>query len=381
MSNKQSVFVLSIIFYSITLCTAQFGASYKWNNSGSNLPSGYKHETYHSSLINTDIGYVIYLPPDYNNSSDRYPVIYSLHGMGGNENSNSQNYSGVLQSGITSNSFPPVIVVFINGRGNTFYSNSKDGKVKCESSIMTELIPHIDSTYRTKKDRTQRAIEGMSMGGFGALMLGFKYPEMFASIATYDAALVNWDTLSQQQFDRSTPNDIFGNDRNYFNENSYPFTFLKKNSATIKTLGIQIRMITGDNDKQMGPLYYYNLSMRDSLQANGISLDFKVIPGGTHGSGMNATTIKENMIFHTTNFNAAITDINRRSVFKKPSGSIQPEAFTLSAGGSFNIYQYRQHSNGFTRVYDFRGRVAGVIPGSGLNKKRLGSAVYIISTK
>jgi hypothetical protein len=73
--------------------------------------------------------------------------------------------------------------------------------------------------------------------------------------------------------------------------------------------------------------------MRDTLKANEISLDFKIIPGGTHGSGMSATTIRENMVFHTTNFNAAISDVNRRSVFKKPSGSIQPEASTLSAGG------------------------------------------------
>jgi hypothetical protein len=72
--------------------------------------------------------------------------------------------------------------------------------------------------------------------------------------------------------------------------------------------------------------------MRDTLKANEISLDFKIIPGGTHGSGMSATTIRENMVFHKLISTLQYQNVNRRSVFKKPSGSIQPEASTLSEG-------------------------------------------------
>ncbi|NLE00548.1 MAG: prolyl oligopeptidase family serine peptidase [Fibrobacter sp.] len=290
MRRKTSALIVTTVFISLSSCFAQ---SYKWNNSGAQLPSGITHSTYHSSAMNVDIGFNIYLPPNYNTSTDRYPVIYSLHGMGGNENSNCNAYRDILQNGINGKQFPAVIVVFVNGRGNTFYSDSKDGTVKCETTIMNELIKHIDATYRTKADRAQRAIEGISMGGFGTLMLGFKHPETFSSLATYDAALVTWDTLSQQTFDKSIPNGIFGNDRNYFNENSYPTTFAKKNAETIKSLGIKVRMITGDQDKQMGPLYNYNLAMKQTLTELGINLDFKVIPGGKHGDGMNSTTIKK----------------------------------------------------------------------------------------
>lgn len=371
----------------LSLSFAQFGGSYKWDNPGT-YSNGITHYTYHSDLMNVDIGYNIYLPPDYNNSSDRYPVIYSLHGMGGNEGGNCGTMGGVLQDGITKKDFPPVIMVFVNGRGNTFYSDSKDGKIKCESSIIKELIPYIDATYRTKADRTQRAIEGMSMGGFGSLMLGFKYPELFQSIATYDAALVTWDTLRDQTFDRSIPNDIFGGDGNYFKENSYPFTFAKKNAAKIKELGIKVRISTGDNDLGMGPLYYYNLAMRDTLKALGISVECNVIPGGTHGSSMSGSNCKTNMIFHTTNFKNAETHIYN-SLFPVQSKNItNTGAFTFSTYSSSRIPEQWRRSVNTANLYDLSGRNLGQMITGDINcvdskkmQERFGSGMYLLKAK
>jgi len=354
---------------------AQMGGNYKWNNPSSSLPSGCTHGTYHSDLMNVDVGYNVYLPPDYDNDDDRYPVIYSLHGMSGNEGSNCATFAPVLKDGITSNSFPPVIMVFVSGRGNTFYSDSKDGTIKGESTIIDELVPYIDKTYRTKADRTRRGVEGVSMGGFGALMLGFKHPDIFGSIASYDAALVNWDTLSQQQFDQSIPKSIFGSDRDYFNSQSYPFTFAKRNADTIKALGIKVRMITGDNDMQMGPLYYYNLAMRDTLKALGIPLDMKIIPGGTHGKGMNATTAKENMIFHTDNFSNA------------PTGTISRQhasAATLSDPSWCTAFQLTPSTvDGYDAgiIYNLLGRSVGRRAGmSNGSVRTIGSGLYLIKT-
>jgi enterochelin esterase-like enzyme len=373
-----------IALFSISVCSAQWGG-YSWSNPG-NLPQGFTHKTYHSTLMNTDIGYVIYLPPNYNNSTDRYPVVYSLHGMGGNENGNCNNYSGVMQSGITNNEFPPVIVVFVNGRGNTFYSDSKDGSVKCESTIINELIPHIDETYRTKADRTNRAIEGMSMGGFGALMLGFKYPELFTSIGTYDAALVTWDTLSQQTFDRNIPSQIFGNDRNYFMENSYPFTFARKNVETIKSLGIKVIMTTGDNDVQMGPLYNYNLAMRDTLNKLGIPLDFNVTRGGGHGASFTGANVKKYMIFHTNNFKDAATPTLKPLITaSKNNGRLAPVTFS-SMNSNFAIPGlWKQQSVKEIQVFNLSGKAIGNISVQGIDhidgsamKRQFGSGVFTL---
>ena len=355
--KSDRIFHVIIVVFCCLSTVYSFG-NYSWNNPSSNLPQGCEHHTYHSELMNIDIGYCIYLPPDYSTTDALYPVVYSLHGMGGNENSNCQAYADVLRSGIGANDFPPVIVVFVNGRGNTFYSNSKDGSVKCESSIIRELIPHIDQTYRTMENRTKRAIEGISMGGFGALMLGFKHPDLFTSIGSYDAALVNWDTLSEQQFDQSIPTQIFGSDEQYFNENSYPFTFARRNAETITSLGINVRMVTGDNDVQMGPLHNYNLAMRDTLNTLGIDLDFNTIPGGRHGDGMNATTIKENLLFHTANF--ASTAL-RHTNMPSPAKDTRNRLVTFSIFSSFRLPYEWSRSTGTVTLYRFDGKCAGVV--------------------
>lgn len=385
MRNKIFIQVICAVVYCSSVSLAQ---SYKWNNPSSQLPAGCTHGTYHSTLMNVDVGYNVFLPPNYSSSTERYPVVYSLHGMSGNEGSNCQTFASVLKDGITSNAFPPVIMVFVSGRGNTFFSDSKDGTVKGESTVIKELIPFIDSTYRTKADRTQRAIEGVSMGGFGALMLGLKHPDVFASIGSYDAALVNWDTLSQQQFDQTIPNSIFGKDRNYFNENSYPFTFAKKNAEIIKSLGIKVRMITGDKDAQMGPLYYYNLAMRDTLKALGITLDFKIIPGGTHGAGMNGTTGKENMVFHTANFKINTTHVGgsakpQRLAIKTSDGLLRAQTVSY-----LRLPSKSQMLGRAVALYDLHGRVVGQLHteettgnNGGVADNHLSSCKYMLKIK
>lgn len=374
--------VVALIFFT---STAQ---SYKWNNPGGQLGTGYTHATYRSALMNNiEIGYVIYLPPGYNNSTERYPVLYSLHGMGGNENQNPSFYKDALQSGINNKTFSPMIVVFVNGRGNTFYSDSKDGQVKCESTIIQELIPHIDAAYRTKADRLHRAIEGFSMGGFGALMLGFKHYDMFCSIGSYDAALVNWDELSRQQFDRSIPTQIFGSDGNYFNENSYPFTFAKKNAEKIKSLGIKVTMTTGDQDLQMGPLYPFNCDMRDTLKNLGIDLTFKIIAGGGHGGSINKDDIGLHLKFHSNNFDAATKVFNPvfslSSIVKR---NLSPVTFSSADNLFFRIpSEWKQNSVKMVQVFNLNGKSLGRLSVEGIDcvnrstmEKQFGSGVFTL---
>ena len=83
---------------------------------------------------------------------------------------------------ILAGKIPPFIVVLVQGLPSVRYINAKDGKRPVEDVIVKDLIPHIDATYRTVASREGRAIEGMSMGGYGALRLGFKYPELFGTV-------------------------------------------------------------------------------------------------------------------------------------------------------------------------------------------------------
>ena len=85
---------------------------------------------------------------------------------------------------------PPAVVILVQAPNRAFYIDSKDGAFPVESVIIKNLVPHVDATYRTITRREGRAIEGHSMGGFGALRLAFKYPELFASVSSFAAALV-----------------------------------------------------------------------------------------------------------------------------------------------------------------------------------------------
>src|SRR5204863_8096931 len=76
---------------------------------------------------------------------------------------------------------PPLIFVVVNGGRYTRYYDSLDHSIMMETTVIQELIPHIDATYRTVATSGGRAIQGESMGGMGSLKFAFKYPELFSS--------------------------------------------------------------------------------------------------------------------------------------------------------------------------------------------------------
>lgn len=166
--------------------SAPKGPSIVWVNAPRDsqlpLPSNTQHLTFRSKLVNEDVGYCVYLPPDYSADSEvRFPVIYNLHGNGGNEFTGLDSIR-VLDEGIKAGRWPQMIMVLPNGGHSTFYKDSADGKFPIESIFMKEFIPYIDQTYRTIAAHEGRCIEGFSMGGRGSTRLAMKYPETFCSL-------------------------------------------------------------------------------------------------------------------------------------------------------------------------------------------------------
>lgn len=161
------------------------GPSITWVNElpeGKELPPNTTHHTFPSKVAGQDFGYCLYLPPGYEeNTAQRYPVIYNLHGNGGNEFHSFEDVA-LLHEGILSGKWPPMIVVLPNGGKSTFYKDSHDGKFPIETMFVEEFIPYIDATYRTIAARHGRCIEGFSMGGRGSTRLAMKYPELFCSL-------------------------------------------------------------------------------------------------------------------------------------------------------------------------------------------------------
>jgi endo-1,4-beta-xylanase len=219
-----------------------------WVNTpaASTLPAGVTHRTYFSQAMGHDVGYCIYLPPGYSdNTASRYPVIYNLHGAGGDE-TRGLLAAEVLDEGIRTKRWPEMILVFPNGGKSTLYKDSHDGKSLPETSFIKELIPHIDATYRTIAARHGRCIEGFSMGGRGSTRLALKYPEMFCSLFNQAGNVYHVSEL----FD-SPPNEDYrtylGPDKKRYVDND-PYLLLAKNLDRIKgRLRIQIFCGTQDD--------------------------------------------------------------------------------------------------------------------------------------
>ena len=120
-------------------------------------------------------------------------------------------------------------------RGNTMYCDSRDGDYPLETVIIKDLIPHVDGTCRTIASREGRAVDGFSMGGFGAAHLGFKFPEVFGVVSIMAPPLLGPE-LKQPLPTRAWSNlftTAMLNDLDYFRSND-PFTLAEKNADALR---------------------------------------------------------------------------------------------------------------------------------------------------
>jgi S-formylglutathione hydrolase FrmB len=105
-----------------------------------------------------------------------------------------------LNKGIAEGKLPAMIVIMPDG-GNSFYINSYDGQNNYESLFFERFLPTIEKKYRIKDLSRYRAIAGLSMGGFGALVYTIKHPDIFASCAALSAAV--WTSSALEHMDDS----------------------------------------------------------------------------------------------------------------------------------------------------------------------------------
>lgn len=154
---------------------------------------------YDSSVTGTRRKAVVYLPPNYS-SAQKYPVLYLLHGIGGNE----WEWSGyvhadvIVDNLISAGKAPPMIVVMPNGRAladdrvpapeRIFSPQNAEGFAKFERDLLDCLIPAIQAKYAASPDGGQRALAGLSMGGGQSLNIGLQHPDTFAWIGGFSSA-------------------------------------------------------------------------------------------------------------------------------------------------------------------------------------------------
>jgi len=217
--------------------------------------------------------YLVYLPPSYErDTARRYPSIYWLHGGFGNAREGAWAVEH-LNEGIRSGAVPEAILVLPQALPVGWYVNSKDGKRPVEDVLIRDLVPHIDATYRTLARRESRGIEGMSMGGYGALHLGMKYPALFGAISSVAPSIL--PDLKDEPAERTF--DTFFDDEAYYDANG-PWTLARAN-ADILRQGCSIRLLAGEQDTRLRSTL---VEFHEHLARLGIPHEFTDVKGAGH---------------------------------------------------------------------------------------------------
>jgi putative tributyrin esterase len=143
-----------------------------------------KNETFHSASLGREMHYRIYLPKAYAQSERRFPVLYLLHGIYGrftdwDTQSHLRHYAQNLD-----------LIIVMPDAGDSWYVNSASApQNRFEDYIVKDVIQQVDGNYRTAAARESRAIAGVSMGGYGALNLSLKHPDLFVFAGSVSGAI------------------------------------------------------------------------------------------------------------------------------------------------------------------------------------------------
>jgi S-formylglutathione hydrolase FrmB len=247
---------------------------------------GVEYGSLNSAALGKELKYAVQLPPSYKQDTKRrYPVLYFLHGMFGNEGEFQRRGVAAAVSRLRNEGKIGEFIIVAPAGENSFYLNSKMG-VRYEDAIIKDLIPHIEKTYRVVGTPSGRAIQGISMGGFGALMLAFKHPEMFSSVSTHSAALFEempkpTGSDRRAQFMAKLIGNIFGDppDEEFFRSNN-PMYLAEANAVAIKKAGLKVYFDVGEQDRY--GFQESNKAFDARLTKVGIPHEFHLYPGN-HG--------------------------------------------------------------------------------------------------
>jgi S-formylglutathione hydrolase FrmB len=207
-----------------------------------------------SKFVSRAVPYCIMLPPAFDADKTRhFPILYLLHGLGDNEQFFIHSGEWNLVEDMREKGELKDFLIATPDGGRSFYINAKDGKERYEDFLVQEFLPFIEKHYRALPGRANRAISGISMGGYGALHLAFRHPQLFSAVSAHSAALIEKmpGFLGGAAPESSQPNrarifgGVFGSppDPAYWNQQS-PITLAR----TANLAGLKIYFDCGDQD-------------------------------------------------------------------------------------------------------------------------------------
>ena len=254
-----------------------------------------------SEILSRAVRYCAILPPSYDeNKTQRYPVLYFLHGLGENEQMLVSSGGWNLIEDLWEQKRTGEFLIVTPDADTSFYINSRDGHRRYEDFFIREFLPFIERSYRTRFGRRYRGIGGISMGGYGALHLAFRHPELFVSVSASSPALVG--ALPNVKFSNPRQSRLLGL-LGVFGTPPDPAFWLRNDPLTLARSahldGLKIYFDCGTEDD-----YGFEKgarSLHDTLVARRIPHEFHLYPGG-HDWRYFAAHLPSALEFHSRAF-------------------------------------------------------------------------------
>ena len=263
------------------------------------LPIEKEGMSIYSPALKKEVSYSIILPEGYEHSDMEYPVLYMFHGIGGDYTSWLEygNVARIMDQMTKKGEIQPFIIVIPDGY-LSYYSDTYDGSFPYETFFTKELVPYIDTNYRTRKNANARSIAGFSMGGFGALSVSLRNHNLFGSVVALSPSIrtekqyieegpqIGWDSQWGRIFGGVGKN---GNERltSYYKQHS-PYHILSTlRNSDLKEFGIMLDI--GDKE---GTLCESNEELHRLLLERKIPHEWEVRSGGHDFTCWNAALPK-----------------------------------------------------------------------------------------
>lgn len=221
--------------------------------------------------------YKVYLPDGYATSNLNYPVLYLLHGSGGDESAWDFGFS-ILDDLIAQKKIPPAIAI-APASGTSWWV---DGRETFETAFFDNLIPEVENKYRALKEREGRGLAGYSMGGYGVLRYALVYPEIFVTATMLSPAL--YDQLPPLA-SSARSSGAFGDPFNeqIWTARNYPTVLL---DYLQKGIFVAIYIASGDDDFHHVEDFKFNIEQQSTFlygrlhKQGGSPAELRIVNGG-----------------------------------------------------------------------------------------------------
>ena len=256
-------------------------------------PPGAQTRMFKPAVTDEYYAFTVFLPESYADSSSRYPVVYYLHGRNGRPH-RAEAFMTRARDAMAAGRCPEMVIVGVNGLHASMYCDSKDGTRPVETVIVRDVIPYVEATFRVKDHPGGRAIDGFSMGGFGAAHLGFRHHSLFNAISILGAAIHRPDFLREERVEIFE--QTFGNDMDYCRQES-PWMLVREHAEALREK--TIRLHVGEKDER---LCAKNIDFHELMDTLNILHDFSVVPDAGHNSGQVLDNVADPWAFYRRAF-------------------------------------------------------------------------------